>query len=113
MAGTTDWTNLDKTGTIFNVSEVVVHPENANNRAIDLALIKVEQKINFTDTIKSIDLPYRDLTSQYLPVKITAWGAASSVSIAISIILLIFFCNKGRGRREFKFSCQLWICTNN
>ncbi|XP_043467376.1 chymotrypsin-2-like [Leptopilina heterotoma] len=94
MAGTTDWTNLDKSGTIFNVSEVVVHPENANNRAIDLALIKVKQEIKFTDTIKSVDLPYRDLTSQYLPVKITAWGAASSNTVETSIRDLHYFTSR-------------------
>ncbi|XP_051158123.1 chymotrypsin-2-like [Leptopilina boulardi] len=79
MAGTTDWT--DKNGTIYNITEVVIHPDNANNRAIDLALIKVKQEIIYSDTIKNVELPYKDMVKPYLPLKISAWGASSMETV--------------------------------
>lgn len=80
MAGTTDWTNADQNGTKYEISEVVIHPENANNRNIDLALIKVKEEIVFSDTIQSIDLPTADVIKPLYVLKISAWGSSNTVS---------------------------------
>ena len=80
MVGTLDWTNLGKEGRKHKISEVFIHPENENDRSIDIALIKLETPIQFSKIVKSINLPNSDIEKPGLPAVVSGWGVSNKAS---------------------------------
>lgn len=85
MAGTPDWTNLGKQGTKHRVNVAFIHPENANDRSIDIALIQLENPIQFSKNVKSINLPDSDIEKPGLPVVVSGWGENNKASSLITL----------------------------
>ncbi|GAB0093335.1 Chymotrypsin-2 [Sergentomyia squamirostris] len=75
LAGTND---LKNGGVRYQPTKIFIHSRyNKPNFANDIALIKLEETIKFTDRIKAIDYEYRTIPEDAV-LKLTGWGRLSA-----------------------------------
>lgn len=109
---------------IFNIERIEMHPlYRKNQMSNDIALIKLDRPVSFTQHIKPVCLPKSPLSSAHLKCTIVGWGLlADTISADIlqeGIVPLLpnQTCERTsyideQNQIDFTFNAQLMICTS-